>query len=216
MCKRWGFAFLLTGFLFVFFLSSHGLQPFKVYNLQKLKQNTNKNISLTTSESQILINSSILPVAAKVHPPAFPSCGVEQSPSQGWPLPAVPGLCRATVRQGGFGCTEPPSGMTLWWTETWTHVTNQGSVVQSDLMLGLLPGSRAKTDAWLFSAMLFPFCLAGSQEEQGLECEPFRGRTKRPPPPVVALLVGGRQVLPSLGRWAWDIPGALAGLPGTV
>lgn len=50
--------------------------------------------------------------------------------------------------------------------------------MQSDLTLGLPPGSRAKTDAWLFSAMLFPFCLAGSQEEQGLECEPFRGRPK--------------------------------------
>lgn len=47
--------------------------------------------------------------------------------------------------------------------------------MQSDLKLGLLTGSRAKTDAWLFSAMLFPFCLAGSQEEQGLECEPFGG-----------------------------------------
>lgn len=50
--------------------------------------------------------------------------------------------------------------------------------MQSDLKLGLLTGSRAKTDAWLFSAMLFPFCLAGSQEEQGLECEPFRGGLK--------------------------------------
>lgn len=50
--------------------------------------------------------------------------------------------------------------------------------MQSDLKLSLLTRSRAKTDTWLFSAMLFPFCLAGSQEEQGLECEPFGGRLK--------------------------------------
>lgn len=50
--------------------------------------------------------------------------------------------------------------------------------MQSHLKLGLLTGSRAKTDAWLFSAMLFPVCLAGSQEEQGLECEPFGGGLK--------------------------------------
>lgn len=68
-------------FINFFFLSSHGLQPFKVYNLQKLKQNTNKNISLTTSESQILINSSILPVAAIVHPPLFLPVGTSTSHS---------------------------------------------------------------------------------------------------------------------------------------
>ena len=88
-CLWWCFSVV------VFFSSSHGLQPFKVYNLQKLKQNTNKNISLTTSESKILINSSILPVAAKVHPPAFPFRGDKQSPSRGRPPPAVPGLCGA-------------------------------------------------------------------------------------------------------------------------
>lgn len=59
--------------------------------------------------------------------------------------------------------------------------THRESVVQSHLKLSLLTGSRAKTDAWLFSAVLFPFCLAGSQEEQGLECEPFGGGTERPP-----------------------------------
>lgn len=168
-------------FINFFFLSSHGLQPFKVYNLQKLKQNTNKNISLTTSESQILINSSILPVAAIVHPPLFLPVGTSTSHSLlywGY-VDRASSHCRTG---GKFGCTESPSGMTVSWTETWTHVTNQthtqGSVVQSDLRLGLLAGSRAKTDAWLFSAMLFPFCLAGSQEEQGLECEPFGGGLK--------------------------------------
>lgn len=70
--------------------------------------------------------------------------------------------------------------------------------MQSDLKLGLLTGSRAKTDAWLFSAMLFPFCLAGSQEEQGLECEPFGGGLR--PPLLGCLLVQGWQVLPSPGR----------------
>lgn len=71
--------------------------------------------------------------------------------------------------------------------------------MQSDLKLGLLTGSRAKTDAWLFSAVLFPFCLAGSQEEQGLECEPFGGGLR--PPSLVDLLVQGWQVLPAPGRW---------------
>lgn len=79
-------------FINLFLFSSHGLQPFKVYNLQKLKQNTNKNISLTTFESQILINSSILPVAARVHPPLFLPAGTSKSQSYGWPQPVVPGL----------------------------------------------------------------------------------------------------------------------------
>lgn len=56
--------------------------------------------------------------------------------------------------------------------------------MQLDLNLSLLPGSRAKTDAWLFSAMLFPFCLAAGQEKQGLECKPFRGRLR---PPLISL-----------------------------
>lgn len=87
MCKYRGFAFLLT-----FFFSPHEvLQPFKVYNLQKLKQNTNKNISLTTFESQILINSSILPVAARVHPPLFLPVGTSKSQSRGQPQPVVLG-----------------------------------------------------------------------------------------------------------------------------
>lgn len=75
------------------FFSSHGLQPFKVHNLQKLKPNTNKNISLTTFESQILINSSILPVAARAHPPLFLPEGSSQSQSRGRLQPVVPGLC---------------------------------------------------------------------------------------------------------------------------
>lgn len=70
-------------FINIFFSPHEVLQPFKVYNLQKLKQNTNKNISLTTFESQILINSSILPVAARVHPPSFPSCRDKQKPVMG-------------------------------------------------------------------------------------------------------------------------------------
>lgn len=68
--------------------------------------------------------------------------------------------------------------------------------MQLDLNLSLLPGSRAKTDAWLFSAMLFPFCLAAGQEKQGLECKPFRGRLR---PPLIALLCwceAGRCCLP--------------------
>lgn len=40
---------------------------------------------------------------------------------------------------------------------------------------------------------------------------PLEGDQKTSPP-VVALLVGGRQVLSSPGRWAWDIPGASARL----
>lgn len=72
--------------------------------------------------------------------------------------------------------------------------------MQSDLKLGLLTGSRAKTDAWFFSAMLFPFCLAGSQEEQGLECEPFGG---------------GLKDLPSFSRFAGAGP-ASAAFPGEV
>lgn len=40
---------------------------------------------------------------------------------------------------------------------------------------------------------------------------PLEGDQKTSPP-VVALLVGGWQVLSSPGRWAWDIPGASARL----
>lgn len=71
--------------------------------------------------------------------------------------------------------------------------------MQSDLNLGLLTGSRAKTDAWLFSAVLFPFCLAAGQEKQGLECEPFGGRLR---PPLISLLCwceAGRCCLPRGG-----------------
>lgn len=87
----------------------------------------------------------------------------------------------------------------------------QGSVVQSDLKLGLLTGSRAKTDAWLFSAMLFPFCLAGSQEEQGLECEPFGGGLR---PPLLGCFAGAGLAGAAFPReGAEDRPGAsVAGL----
>lgn len=78
-------------FINIFFSPHEVLQPFKVYNLQKLKQNTNKNISLTTFESQILINSSILPVAARVHPPLFLPVGTSKSQSWGQPQPVVLG-----------------------------------------------------------------------------------------------------------------------------
>lgn len=83
--------------------------------------------------------------------------------------------------------------------------------MQSDLQLGLLTGSRAKTDAWLFSAMLFPFCLAGSQEEQGLECEPFGGG---PRPPLLGCFAGAGLAGAAFPREvAEDIPGAwVAGL----
>lgn len=115
-------------FINIFFSPHEVLQPFKVYNLQKLKQNTNKNISLTTFESQILINSSILPVAARVHPPLFLPVGTSKSQSRGQPQPVVLGCgdrASSHCRGGRFGCTESPSGMTVSWTETWTHVTNQ-------------------------------------------------------------------------------------------
>lgn len=87
----------------------------------------------------------------------------------------------------------------------------QGSVVQSDLKLGLLTGSRAKTDAWLFSAMLLPFCLAGSQEGQGLECEPFGGELR---PPLLGCFAGAGLAGAAFPReGAEDIPGAsVAGL----
>lgn len=83
--------------------------------------------------------------------------------------------------------------------------------MQSDLKLGLLTGSRAKTDAWLFSAMLFPFCLAGSQEEQGLECEPFGGGLR---PPLLGCFAGAGLAGAAFPReGAEDIPGAsVAGL----
>lgn len=83
--------------------------------------------------------------------------------------------------------------------------------MQSDLKLGLLTGSRAKTDAWLFSAMLFPFCLAGSQEEQGLECEPFGGGLR---PPLLGCFAGAGLAGAAFPREvAEDIPGAsVAGL----
>lgn len=78
--------------------------------------------------------------------------------------------------------------------------------MQSDLKLGLLTGSRAKTDAWLFSAMLFPFCLAGSQEEQGLECEPFGGGLR---PPLLGCFAGAGLAGAAFPREvAEDIPGA--------
>lgn len=78
--------------------------------------------------------------------------------------------------------------------------------MQSDLKLGLLTGSRAKTDAWLFSAMLFPFCLAGSQEEQGLECEPFGGGLR---PPLLGCFAGAGLAGAACPREvAEDIPGA--------
>lgn len=71
--------------------------------------------------------------------------------------------------------------------------------MQSDLKLGLLTGSRAKTDAWLFSAVLFSFCLAGSQEEQGLECEPFGGGLR---PPLLGCFAGaGLAGAAFPGRW---------------
>lgn len=83
--------------------------------------------------------------------------------------------------------------------------------MQSDLKLGLLTGSRAKTDAWLFSAMLFPFCLAGSQEEQGLECEPLGGGLR---PPLLGCFAGAGLAGAAFPReGAEDIPGAsVAGL----
>lgn len=96
-------------FINIFFFSSHGLQPFKVYNLQKLKQNTTKNISLTTFESQILINSSILPVAAKVQPPPAPlflPVGTRKSHSQGWLQPVVLGLCGPGLQPLSRGAKE--------------------------------------------------------------------------------------------------------------
>lgn len=191
-------------FINIFFSPHEVLQPFKVYNLQKLKQNTNKNISLTTFESQILINSSILPVAARVHPPLFLPVGTSKSQSWGQPQPgcwAVGTGPPATVR-GRFGCTESPSGMTVWWTETWTHVTNQ-----THAGIRCAVRSKARPPYWVqgqdrrlvISAMLFPFCLAGSQEEQGLECEPFGGGLR---PPLLGCFAGaGLAVLPSPGRW---------------
>lgn len=182
MCKCWGFAFLLT-----FFFSSHGLQPFKVYNLQKLKQNTNKNISLTTSESQILINSSILPVAAEVHPPCL-SFLQEQTKARHRDLAAA--CCAGAVRRGP-AATVTRGGFWLYRVSIWNDTTvdrdldtrnnsdtHRDPLCSQILTLGLLTGSRAKTDAWFFSALLFPFWLAGSREEQGLECEPFRGGLK--------------------------------------
>lgn len=83
--------------------------------------------------------------------------------------------------------------------------------MQSDLKLGLLTGSRAKTDAWLFSAMLLPFCLAGSQEGQGLECEPFGGGLR---PPLLGCFAGAGLAGAAFPReGAEDIPGAsVAGL----
>lgn len=95
--------------------------------------------------------------------------------------------------------------------DTCNKSDTQGSVVQSDLKLGLLTGSRAKTDAWLFSAMLFPFCLAGSQEEQGLECEPFGGGLR---PPLLSCFAGAGLAGAAFPReGAEDIPGAwVAGL----
>lgn len=72
----------------------------------------------------------------------------------------------------------------------------QGSVVHSDRNLCLLAGSRAMTAAWLFSAVLFPFCLAGSQEEQGLECEPFEGGLRPPLLQSFCWCGAGRHCLP--------------------
>lgn len=92
--------------------------------------------------------------------------------------------------------------------------------MQSDLKLCLLTGSRAKTDAWLFSTMLFPFGLAGSQEEQGLECEPFGGGLKDLP--SFSCFAGAGQAGAAFPGEVGleDIPGAsVAGgwaLPGTV
>lgn len=169
------------------FFSSHGLQPFKVYNLQKLKQNTNKNISLTTSESQILINSSILPVAAEVHPPCL-SFLQEQTKARHRDLAAA--CCAGAVRRGP-AATVTRGGFWLYRVSIWNDTTvdrdldtrnnsdtHRDPLCSQILTLGLLTGSRAKTDAWFFSALLFPFWLAGSREEQGLECEPFRGGLK--------------------------------------